>query len=120
MEFEEIPEFQRDIKQLLKKFRTLRDDLEVLKKVLSSQGFNHPQPPFSFRIADLGFDSPSVIKIKKFSSKSLKGKGSKTGLRLIYAFYPERNLIKFIEIYFKADQENHDSDRILKQIGLTA
>ena len=34
MKFEELPEFQKDLKALLKKYRTLNDDLNVVKKVL--------------------------------------------------------------------------------------
>lgn len=114
MQFEMLPEFERDLKKLLKKFRTLDEDLGVLKKVLASAGFCHPQPPFSFRIANLGFQQPIIVKIKKIACKALKGKGANTGLRIIYAYYPEEQLIKFIEIYFKADQENEDRRRILR------
>ena len=34
MKFEELPEFQKDLKSLLKKYRTLNDDLNVVKMVL--------------------------------------------------------------------------------------
>lgn len=114
MEFDEIPEFQRDLKQFLKKFRTLQDDLAVLKKVLAAEGTVHPQPPLSFRIPGLGFELPVVIKVKKFACKSLKGKGANTGFRVIYAYHAEKQLIQFVEIYFKSDQENEDKDRILR------
>ena len=118
MEFDEIPEFQKDMKQLLKKFRTLREDLEVLKKVLAIDGRTHPQPPFSFRIPSLGFESPVVNKIKKFACKSLKGKGANTGFRVIYAYHVDKQLVQFIEIYFKPDQENEDKERILRHFQL--
>jgi hypothetical protein len=112
MEFDELPEFQRDLKQLLKKYRTLKDDLEVLKKVLAVA--SHPQPPLSYRIPGLGFEAPIIVQLKKFASRSLKGKGSNTGFRLIYAYHHDRSLIQFVEIYFKADQENEDRDRIMR------
>ena len=35
MIFEELPEFTKDLKILLKKFRTLTEDLAVVKKVLN-------------------------------------------------------------------------------------
>ena len=72
MEFDELPEFQKDLRRLLKKYRSLREDLEVLKKVLGAEGSQHPQPPMSFRIPNLGFESPAIIKVKKFASKSIK------------------------------------------------
>jgi hypothetical protein len=34
MTFDELPEFKKDLKILLKKFRTLYEDLIVVKKVL--------------------------------------------------------------------------------------
>lgn len=117
MQFDELPEFQRDLKQFLKKFRTLSDDLEVLKKVLAAEGTNHPQPPMSFRIPGLGFEIPAIIKVKKFACKSLKGKGSNTGFRMVYAFHQQEQLIQFVELYFKADQENEDQDRILRHFA---
>jgi hypothetical protein len=48
-----------------------------------------------------------IYKVKKFACKSLKGKGVKSGIRVIYAFYPDRLKIEFLEIYFK---EKSDSD----------
>jgi len=34
MNFEELAEFKRDLKKLLKKYRTLNDDLHVVKTIL--------------------------------------------------------------------------------------
>lgn len=48
MKFEELAEFQKDLKTLLKKYRTLNDDLTVVKKVL--EVLPDQRPPFSFRI----------------------------------------------------------------------
>ena len=119
MQFDELPEFQKDLKQLLKKFRSLNEDLEVLKKVLATEGTGHPQPPMSLRISGLGFEVPIVIKVKKFACKSLKGRGNKTGFRVIYAYHPEKQLIQFVELYFKADDENEDQARILRHFRST-
>jgi mRNA-degrading endonuclease RelE of RelBE toxin-antitoxin system len=112
MEFDELPEFQRDLKQLLKKYRTLKDDLEVLKKVLAVA--SHPQPPLSYRIPGFGFESPIIVKIKKFASRSLKGKGSNTGFRIIYAYHQREQRIQFVQMYFKADNANEERERILR------
>ena len=48
-----------------------------------------------------------IYKLKKFSCKALKGKGNRSGIRIIYAFYPDKFLVEFLEIYFK---EKDDSD----------
>ncbi|MCF8236337.1 MAG: hypothetical protein K9G67_15360 [Bacteroidales bacterium] len=114
LHFEEIPEFSRDLKKLLKKYRSLNDDLAVLKKVLNENP--HEQPPFSFRIDGLGIES-CVIKVKKIACKSLKGKGVNSGLRLVYAFFEDKQKIVFVELYHKNTKENEDRERILRNFG---
>jgi len=111
MTFEELPEFKRDMKALLKKYRTLHEDLEVVKKVLTSAP--DERPPFSFRIDNLGLET-CVIKVKKIACKTIKGRGGNSGLRLIYAFYEGNEKIVFIELYHKNDKESEDKQRILR------
>ncbi|MFY8025242.1 MAG: hypothetical protein ACOVNO_07830 [Sediminibacterium sp.] len=111
MEFEELKEFKRDVKFLLKRYRTLEDDLSVVKLVLAVNP--DERPPFSFRIDQLGLKS-CIIKVKKIACKSIKGKGVNSGLRLIYAHFKEEQRIVFIEIYHKVDKEGEDRDRILE------
>lgn len=111
MIFEELPEFTKDLKSLLKKFRTLTEDLAVVKKVLSTSP--DERPPFSFCIDGLGL-STCVIKVKKIACRSLKGRGVNSGLRLIYALFKEEEKIIFVEIYHKNEKENEDRGRIVK------
>jgi hypothetical protein len=110
MNFKELPEYKRDLKTLLKKYRTLEEDMEVVKKVLTV--LPDERPPFSFRIDGLGINT-CVIKVKKIACRSLKGKGVNSGVRLIYALFKEENKIVFIELYHKNDKENEDKQRIL-------
>ncbi len=111
MEFKELREFNKDLKKLLKKHRTLNEDLKVVKKVLAIR----PQagPPFSFRIDQLGIET-CIIKVKKIACKALKGKGVYSGFRLVYAFFPEKEEIIFIELYHKSDKACENKERILK------
>ena len=53
MNFEELNEFIKDMNKLRKKYRSLDEDLEVVRKVLRVEP--NERPPFSFRISDLGF-----------------------------------------------------------------
>lgn len=108
--FEEIDPFKKDFKSLLKKYKSLKDDLEVVKKVL--EVLPDARPPFSFRIDNLGIEN-CVIKVKKIACKSLKGNGVNSGLRLVYAYFKDDKKIVFIEIYHKNDRENEDRDRIM-------
>jgi len=116
MKFDELAEFKRDLKKLTKRYRTLKSDLETIKKVLIVNP--KARPPFSFNIEGLKITS-CVIKVKKIACKSLKGKGVNTGLRLIYAYF-EKNTenteekIIFIELYHKSDKAIENRDRILE------
>lgn len=110
MTFEELAEFKKDLKTLTKKYRTLNDDLGVVKRVLEVTP--DERPPFSFRIDDLGLKT-CIVKVKKIACKSMKGRGVNSGLRLIYAHFPEENKIVFIELYHKNTKEIEDKERIL-------
>ena len=111
MTFDEIAEFRKDLKSLLKKYRTLKDDLDVVKRVLEITP--NERPPFSFCIDNVGLET-CVIKVKKIACKALKGRGVNSGLRLIYAHYEEEQRIIFIELYHKNDKENEDKQRIIE------
>jgi len=69
------------------------------------------------RISDLGIKHPKIYKARKFACKALRGKGAASGIRIIYAYYEQDDIIKFIEIYYKGVKENEDKDRIMKNYG---
>ncbi|MDZ7650291.1 MAG: hypothetical protein U5K54_25900 [Cytophagales bacterium] len=73
MTFDELEEYAKDLKKLLKKYRTLEDDITIVKQVLTAEP--KERPPFSFRIDGLGLKT-CVIKVKKIACKALKGKRS--------------------------------------------
>lgn len=108
-----LAEFERGLKKL-KKYKTLEDDLENFKKhqlklyhkLNQDNGGIH-------RIPGLGFSYPKVYKATKFTCKSLKGKGVKSGIRIIYAYFDKEDIIEYIEIYLKADKPNEDKSRII-------
>ena len=114
MTFEELEEYKKDLKKLSKKYRTLPEDIEVVKKVL----FVNPKerPPFSFRIDNLGVKT-CVIKIKKIASKSFKGKGVHSGFRLIYAHFEKDDRIVFVELYHKSKKDIEDRERIINNFN---
>jgi len=110
MEFDTLPEFDKDLKQLLKRYRTLKEDLGEIKTILKKKP--DERPPFSFRIADLGLET-CLIKVKKIACKALKGRGVNSGLRLIYAWFKNEQKITFVELYHKNDKGNEDRQRIV-------
>lgn len=109
MNFDELAEFKKDLKGLLKKYKTLHEDLNVVRKVL--EVVPDERSPFSFQIPNLGLET-CIIKVKKIACKALKGKGVNSGLRLIYAYFPNDEKIIFIELYHKNDKEVEDRKRI--------
>lgn len=110
MKFDELEEYKKDLTGLLKTYRTLNDDIKVAKQVLGIMP--DERPPFSFKIENLGIET-CVIKVKKIACKAIKGRGLNSGLRLVYANFPDDQRIVFIELYHKYDKENIDRQRIL-------
>jgi len=110
MTFKELTEFKKDLKTLLKKYKTLNDDLEIVKKVLVVTP--EERPPFSFRLDNMSTVT-CIIKVKKIACRSLKGRGVNSGLRLIYAHLPAEEKIIFIELYHKNVKDQEDRERIV-------
>ena len=110
-----LPEFERDMKKLIKRFRSLEDDLDNFIKIelrlfhklrIDNKGV--------VRIAGLGIQEPKVYKARKFACRTLKGKGAHSGIRVVYSYFEQNDKIELIEIYYKGDRENEDTERILK------
>lgn len=111
MNFEELTEYKKDIKDLSKRYRTLPEDMEIVKKVLTVSP--DERPPFSFRIDNLGIET-CIIKVKKIACRALKGRGVNSGLRLVYALFKKEMRIVFIELYHKNDKSNENKQRIIE------
>jgi hypothetical protein len=110
-----IPEFEKDFKKLLKKFRTLEDDLSIfVKNQLNLYHKLHKDNKGIFPITGLSIKYPGLYKAKKFACKSLKGKGVHSGIRVIYAYFEDQDQIELIEIYYKGNKKTEDRNRILK------
>lgn len=113
-----VPEFEKELKRLAKRFASLEEDLQVFMKV--AMNIFHKQNIDSraiFQISDLGIHSPKIYKAKKFACKALKGKGVQSGIRVIYAYHEEADKIEFIEIYYKGDKKSENRERISKYFG---
>jgi len=109
------PEFEKDMKKLCKRFKTLEDDLRIfIEKELNLYHKLRIDNKGIFPIPNLQIECPQVYKAKKFACRSLKGKGVHSGIRVIYAYFEEDDKIELIEIYYKGNKENEDRSRILK------
>ena len=110
-----LDEFKKDFKKLNKRFPSLEEDLNTFINIML---FSHHKRAIKiggiFPINNLGFDSPKIYKVKRFACKSLKGKGGRSGIRIIYTYLPISDEILLIEIYYKSDKENENRERIKK------
>lgn len=108
MNFKNTAEFHKDFKRLSKKFKSLDGDLFEFKKILSESPLGIGK---HFNVITK-IDQLYVVKAR-FFCKSLK----KKDLRVIYAYIENHQIIEmvgieFIEMYFKGNKENEDSERI--------
>ncbi len=118
MEFSFLDEFNKEFKKLLRKYRTLEEDFELFKERVLTYRENGTgkflfwRPPGIVRISNLGIET-EVYKVKHFTCKALKGRGSRSGIRIIYAYFPDEDKVEFVEIYFKErDDTDCDKERI--------
>jgi len=113
-EIRSLQEFKKDLKKL-RRFRTLKEDLDIfIEKQLRLYHKLKIDNKGIVQISNLGIDYPNIYKARKFACRSLKGKGSASGIRVIYAYFEEEDCVEFIEIYYKGDKENEDRERILR------
>lgn len=110
-----VPEFASDSKKLMSSFNTLGQDLKVF--IETSLKLYHELEMENDGIKELNISDiskPKIYKARKFACRSIKGKGANTGIRVVYAHFPEEKRIDLIEIYFEGDKQEEDKDRIFK------
>jgi hypothetical protein len=97
MNFDQLPEFQKEFESLSRKYKSLPDDLKEFCNVVSAVPLGNSK---HFNIITQT-ESLCVIKARLFC-RYLKG----SSLRIIYAYHPATLKTDFIEIYFK-DRKSH-------------
>jgi len=108
-----LPEFEKELKKLSKKYRTLETDLKTFISVQLRLFHELKQDNGGIvNIAGLGIEDPKIYKARKFACRALSGTGSNSGIRIIYAYYAKESRVQFIEIYYKGDKEMEDRNRI--------
>jgi hypothetical protein len=104
----------KDLKTLLKRFRTLTEDLETAKR--NAIELYHVHGIDNLAVLPMtGYGDQSewrFFKIKKFACRALKGRGANSGIRVIYAYSDKSKAVVLLEMYFKADQESESRGRI--------
>lgn len=114
---ERLDEFDKDIKKL-RRFRTLEEDLENFTNT-GLKAYHKIGKDYKgiSQIPGLRIKYPKICKATKFTCRSLKGRGVRSGIRVIYAYYEDIDKIEFIEIYYKGDKYTEDRERIKRHYG---
>ena len=115
IKYSSIPEFEKDFKKLEKRYRTLSDDFENMKKNLLEVHYvkGSPLPPNTIvDIEGLCGETYKSKKVRKFACKSLKNLGNRSGIRVIFVLEPDDIKITFIEIYHKSDHDIENKERL--------
>lgn len=105
----ESPKFQKEFQRLLKKYKTLNDDLEKFKRVLTTC----PMGIGKNFIIIYSTESIKIVKAR-MACRALRDKS----LRVIYAYLEQEQKFEFIEIYFKGEKENEDRERIKEYLKI--
>jgi len=103
MNFEQTPEFSKELKQLKKKYRSLDDDLLAFEKIVRQ--FPEGQGKH-FNVLTRRNDI-AVIKGRLFC-KSLQD----SSLRVVYAFHQNSITFLFIELFQKSEKDREDGKRV--------
>lgn len=101
--FNQLPEFEKELKRLEKKYPSLSDDLKRFEGIIELN-------PVGIGTNFVTVHHSSNLKIVKarLACKSLRDRS----MRIIYAYHNDAVTFVYIEIYFKGDKENENRERI--------
>lgn len=101
--FHQLPEFEKELKKLAKKYPTLPFDIEDIKPILqeTKTGIGKNFTIIS-TVADI-----QIVKVR-ILCEALRART----IRLVYAYHVNRIEFMYIEVYFKGDKENENRERI--------
>ena len=114
----ETTKFSNKKNKFSKKYRSIIEDIQNLinvqlflfhKELITNNGI--------VQLTGLPFRYPKVFKSRKIACRSLKGKGVKSGFRVIYAYFEKEDHILLIEIYQKSEKANEDRTLIIKSVN---
>lgn len=108
MKFSETDKFSSEFKRLSKKYKSLPEDLEEFKKVVTTIPCGTSK---HFTILHI-HDTAKIIKAR-LACRYLKGSDK---LRIVYAYHEDRQSVVFIEIYFKGEKEREDQQRLAQYV----
>ena len=102
-QFYHLPEFEKELKKLAKKYPSIMGDIEDIKPILSNSPTGVGK---NFTIINIT-GQIKIVKVR-IQCESLRSRV----IRLIYAFREDRIEFMYLELYFKGDKANEDRERI--------
>lgn len=105
MHFSESDEFRKEFKKLVKKYHTLEQDLEMVKKVIAATPAGNGSKHWNVLKC---YDEERYILKMRMMCRAVKG----SQFRLIYYYDGTKVEVLFIEIYFKGNKHREDAKRI--------
>ena len=102
-----LPEFEKEFSKLLKKYRSLNEDIKNFERFIFENPTGHGK---NFTIIHYG-DEVKIIKAR-LMCRSLRDRS----IRIIYAYHDNIFEFVYIEIYFKGESVNEDKQRIKKYL----
>lgn len=101
--FSVLPEFEKELKRLSKKYPSIESDILDIKAVL----LEYPTG-VGKNFAIIKVEAGITIVKAKIHCESLRSRA----IRLIYTYHKDRIEFIYLEVYFKGDKENEDGERI--------
>ena len=111
MQIQRLPEFDKEFKKLSQKYHSLEDDFCDFENALITCPKEHILIEWLGNQVEWEF-----FKVKKFRCQSIARQSQNSGIRIIYRYIEDKELIEltYIEIFHKNQKENHDIERIKK------
>ncbi|MDP4032388.1 MAG: hypothetical protein Q8P60_05950 [Pseudorhodobacter sp.] len=107
--FNQLPEFEKELYKLSKKFPSLIEDLKRFEKLTA---INHTGIGKNFTI--IHFSGECKIVKARLACKSLRDRS----MRIIYAYHNDTVTFVYIELYSKGEKENEDQKRIREYLNM--
>lgn len=105
--FSRLPEFEKELKRLSKKYPSLCEDLEKFETVIAVYPTGVGK---NFSIIHSS-DALKVVKAR-LACRSLRDRS----IRIIYAYHDAVATFMHLELYFKGEKENEDYERVREYI----
>ena len=98
--YKTLPEFDKDFKSLLKRFRTLENDFATFKKFTIETFYELNVPTTAF-VPIEGFCGEDYVsnKVRKFACRFLPGRGNQSGIRIIFVWQENIKMISIKNKY---------------------